>query len=137
MFSHDTSPSGRAMKPSALVATSTITFLARSWLEAPEFIRSALVKGIGGMRDALQLSVIQPVQVAVLAIGDDHLAGSGVEMRIHRPVAMRTGQLPLQFIEIGLSRNHRALCASANGVNQSGEGIHGDQHAAAALAVAQ
>lgn len=95
-----------------------------------------LVRVIGRADNTHQLAVIEPVQSAGLAIIDDHIPGTVVEMRIHVLMAVRTVDPSLQIVRIGSGRNQSPLLSGTEFLYQRQKHSHWDQHAPAARAVA-
>ena len=72
-----------------------------------------LVRVIGRANDSHQLPMIEPVQATGLAIIDDHVAGTIVEVRIHPLAAVRTIDFALQVMRIRSRGNQGSLLSGA------------------------
>jgi hypothetical protein len=88
--------------------------------------------------NSVQLAMIQPVEAAVLAVIDDHVAASAVEVRVHSAPALRTGDAPIQIPRLErTSHVPVAFPAGLEILNHCRENTHRDQHAVTSLAVQQ
>src|SRR3974390_1219 len=91
---------------------------------------------VGSADNAHQFAVIKPVEKAVGTVVDDDVARTVVEMSIHAPVTVGAINVALQIMGIRSGSDQSPLLVSAEFFNQRQEDGHGNEHAAAACAVA-
>ena len=84
------------------------------------------------MGDPTRFAAVEPDEQAVATGVDDDVAGAGVEVRVHPAMALGAFESALEVAWVGRGLDGWGLVAgSAQGVNQRGESVHGQEQAVA------
>ena len=95
----------------------------------------AVVRVIRRPYDPHQFAVIEPVQLARVAVVDDDIAGTVVEVRVHLVMAMGTVDPSLEIVPVGSGGDQGAGIASSQFFDERDEDAHWNEHATAPGAV--
>ena len=78
-----------------------------------------------------KLAAIEPDEAALFAGVDDHIARTGIEMRVHGMVTLGAIDRSVQIIGVGSGRSGAGFLAGPQLLNKTFERLHGYQHAVA------
>jgi hypothetical protein len=82
-----------------------------------------------------QLTAIEPDKAAIFAGVNYHVAGTGIEMRVHGMVTLWAINRAVQIFTVGSSRSATVSLARPQSLDKTFQLLHGDQHAVASGAI--
>jgi hypothetical protein len=95
-------------------------------------VAERLIEVIGCAGDALELAVVEPVEIAEVAGVEHDVAWACVEVGLHGAAAVRAGNVAAEIVWVGCSADGDAgVLLSAQILDEVREEVHGDEQAAA------